>query len=490
MYGSLSLLPLDLLHPILCYLTDYADINACSQVNKTFNSIATPKLYRKLDSRAISKFFIHHPSAALRLNPGLAQHVRCVTETSAIQHGLLARYPSIVQDTLSALTLCSNIQCLTWIDDCTTPNGILLALLSVIRNLPLQDLTIRTHDHIDENTWAQLSLLTGLRKLSLWSMSGPPKVLNSWSYNLGKTLVQLELGLTCFSAETCVHFLSQFPLLTDLRLKGAPSTSITNILSLLPNLKNLDTEYTILPLSSSLFRRAQSAPAHGQSANNKDPSALPVLHTLAVRTTALDALGPQKLWTWIHKLVPRRGLQKLKLHSFTLYGNITPSGSSSSSLSLPWPTVASGVPGLAPPGPPTQTMFPKMFMLELAVAQRDTLKDFEIEGLVLSTQDLETVLGLFPRLKRVHCAMMCQDVGSLLEVFTKFGPELESLRLDQVQWCSPNSQFTLADAKWMMLNSKLRVIRVGLVLYTGRWSQDSTGASVLEVSETAQRDWW
>jgi len=57
-------------------------------------------------------------------------------------------------------------------------------------------------------------------------------------------------------------------------------------------------------------------------------------------------------------------------------------------------------------------MFPKMFMLELAVAQRDTLKDFEIEGLVLSTQDLETVLGLFPRLKRVHCAMVCQDVAS------------------------------------------------------------------------------
>jgi len=67
MYGPLSLLPLDLLHPILCYLTDYADINACSQVNKTFNSIATPKLYRKLDSRAISKVGISCPSYSLRL---------------------------------------------------------------------------------------------------------------------------------------------------------------------------------------------------------------------------------------------------------------------------------------------------------------------------------------------------------------------------------------------------------------------------------------
>jgi len=149
--------------------------------------------------RPVGLFFVMHTCAQL--------------SKGAIQHGLLARYPSIVQDTLSALTLCSNIQCLTWIDDCTTPNGILLALLSVIRNLPLQDLTIRTHDHIDENTWAQLSLLTGLRKLSLWSMSGPPKVLNSWSCNLGKTLVQLELGLTCFSPETCVHCKQVSPLL-------------------------------------------------------------------------------------------------------------------------------------------------------------------------------------------------------------------------------------------------------------------------------------
>ncbi|THV06160.1 hypothetical protein K435DRAFT_743911 [Dendrothele bispora CBS 962.96] len=493
MYTSLPLLPLDLLHPILCYLTDNADINACSQVNRTFNFVAIPILYHTLDSRVISKFFIHHPSVALKSNPALALHVRCVTETSAIQNGLLSRYPFIVQNTLSALALCSNIQSLTWIDNWTTPNDMLSALLSVVRNLPLQELTIRTHNYIGEGTWTELSKNTGLRKLSLWSMSGP-KVLHNWSNNLCKTLVQLELGLTCFSLETCLHFLSQCPLLTDLRLKGAPSTSITSILSHLPNLKNLDTEYTLLPSSSSLFRRAQSAPVHGQSAHNKNVSLLPILQTLTVRTTALDALGPQKLWTWVHNLVPRRGLQKLKLHSFTLYGcgNMTPS-SSSSSLSLPWSGPAAAGTVRLHPGEvqtQTQTMFPKMFMLELAVAQRDTLKCCDIEGLVLNMSDLETVLGLFPKLEVLKCAIACKDVASLLEVFSRVGQELRKLRLVQVQWWTLGSRFTAEDAKRMMLNSNLRVIQVGSILYTGRCVRDLTGAPTLEVSETVQMNRW
>ena len=48
-------LPLDILPPIIGQLTDRKDWHACALVSKAFNRIATPLLYRTLDSRIISK---------------------------------------------------------------------------------------------------------------------------------------------------------------------------------------------------------------------------------------------------------------------------------------------------------------------------------------------------------------------------------------------------------------------------------------------------
>lgn len=123
-FSSLDL-PLDILPPILEQLSDRKDWHACALVNKIFNRIANPLLYRTLDSRVIStvsifiilslaKFIsgparlfaevycqwllyhpaiepstdnifrqslIHHPSTTLLKRPDLAQYVRHVTET-------------------------------------------------------------------------------------------------------------------------------------------------------------------------------------------------------------------------------------------------------------------------------------------------------------------------------------------------------------------------------------------------------------------------
>jgi hypothetical protein len=46
-------LPFDILPIILQALSDKQDYLACTLVNKTFNRIATPLLYRELNSRAI-----------------------------------------------------------------------------------------------------------------------------------------------------------------------------------------------------------------------------------------------------------------------------------------------------------------------------------------------------------------------------------------------------------------------------------------------------
>ena len=48
-------LPFDVLPPVLSQLSDSRDWHACALVNKTFCRVATPLLYRTLDSRIISK---------------------------------------------------------------------------------------------------------------------------------------------------------------------------------------------------------------------------------------------------------------------------------------------------------------------------------------------------------------------------------------------------------------------------------------------------
>jgi hypothetical protein len=48
-------LPFDVLAPVLSQLTDSRDWHACALVNKSFCRVATPLLYRTLDSRVISK---------------------------------------------------------------------------------------------------------------------------------------------------------------------------------------------------------------------------------------------------------------------------------------------------------------------------------------------------------------------------------------------------------------------------------------------------
>ena len=60
-------LPLDILHPILSQLTDRKDWHACTLVSKAFSRVATPFLYRTLDSRIISK-------------------VRCFADASLVLH--------------------------------------------------------------------------------------------------------------------------------------------------------------------------------------------------------------------------------------------------------------------------------------------------------------------------------------------------------------------------------------------------------------------
>lgn len=89
---------------------------------------------------------------------------------------------------------------MTWVDDSFTTDTILMAFLDVLRSLPIRELTIRTYSDLGEQVWTQLKQLTGLRKVAIWCMEGPPRVCQGWSETLGSTLTHLELGVSYFSS--------------------------------------------------------------------------------------------------------------------------------------------------------------------------------------------------------------------------------------------------------------------------------------------------
>jgi hypothetical protein len=157
-----------------------------------------------------------------------------------------------------------------------------------------------------------------------------------------------------------IAVLSQLPRLRDLRLRGAPSSAIPDILSLLPALVALDTEY----LGSGLYRRLdQDAP-------------LPLLQRLTVRTSSVDLQGPVQLWTWLYALAPRPSLEFFTLHAFSTSGH---------------------------------TNIPRYFLLSLARTHGETLRRFLVNMTQLTLEDVQCVCELFPRLEELSCAVASRD---------------------------------------------------------------------------------
>ncbi|KAF9445310.1 hypothetical protein P691DRAFT_777653 [Macrolepiota fuliginosa MF-IS2] len=457
-------LPLDILPIIIDGLTSRQDYYACTLVNKTFNKIATPLLYRELDSRAIAKCSLYHPATTLLKRPELAKYVRHITETGSVHRNLSGQSQSMMDDIRNALSSCTKLTSFAWIDESLSTDDTLLSLIEVIRKHkhPLRELTIRTHSDLGAEVWTQLNALTGLRSISLWCMEGPPRVLQGWSEPLGPTLTHLELGRCAGVPPTIlVTVLTHLPLLTSLRLKGAPANSIPTILTCLPNLKVLDTEY--LPS----FRTAKVPP----------PEKMPTLTSLTVRTITVDTLGPEKLWSWIKDILPSSGLEKFKLHAFTMnnarYINETAHGEFGDS----------------------GTTVPRMFLLDFAKLHGSCLREFDIGMVELTMSDVRCLKTYFGKLEVLACAVAVPDV-SAIHLMISGARNLHTLKLS-VYWipyemhaislggkllvpkASPahlqlkqEITFTLQNAIDMMLtheNPKLRNIGIGRQQFAGKW---------------------
>lgn len=158
--------------------------------------------------------------------------------------------------------------------------------------------------------------------------------------------------------------LSHLPNLQSLRLKGAPSNSIPEILTVLPNLVSLDTEYFGLL---------------GINRYCDEPVAR--LKELTVRTSTVDIQGPQHLWTWIRRLIPHTSLESLTLNTFSTQGDI---------------------------------QMPRMFLLDLAKIHSGTLNRFMIDTVQVTLEDLECLCTMFPRLEALSCSIAwCRDSVSV-----------------------------------------------------------------------------
>ncbi len=108
---------------------------------------------------------------------------------------LHANHPLVTKAVLKVLRHCDNLYSFTWIDDTSVFPAAFLSFLDVLRGLPLRAITLRTYSDLGEDAWTLLNTFTNLQKVEIWSMNGPPRVLQGWAPLLGGTLTELELGV-------------------------------------------------------------------------------------------------------------------------------------------------------------------------------------------------------------------------------------------------------------------------------------------------------
>lgn len=434
--------PEDLLAPIFEQLQDQRDLYACSLVSRTFNRAVTPILYRSWDTRVVvdlpanDRFKRSHkifdPVQTFLEAPELLQYVRHAQATGSIH-----KYGTQLFDNLlAALSKCRNLESFTWseqADRLTTQahedpmahsvaDQSLRGVTRVLRELPITELTIRSYVGVSEEAWSGLIKISGLKKLSLWCMEGQPRVLQGWSETLGSTLTHLELG-RCNGVPPTVllSVLSHLDQLRNLSLRGAQSTAIPHILTLLPHLRYLDTDYN---------------PSIAKGRPPEQPL-ISRLRGLTVRTTT-DA-EPHNINGWIKSLVPYPSLESFKLLGFSVNGD---------------------------------NDLPRRFILDMAQTHGQLLKQFHVTGASLSWPDVQCVCAMFPMIEDLSVLIFTNDITLIDEAIL----EAKNLRKLNVEvgmagWKASRNKFSVEEAREMMMRegSRLREIRVAGFSYKGRW---------------------
>jgi len=98
----------------------------------------------------------------------------------------------MAQEITAALSLCTNVVSVTWMDYDEAPEEVFIPFLRVLRTMRLKEFTIFTVYDLGDRVWTLLNSMTGIRRLSIWSTK-PLRVLEGWVAQLGPTLRDLEL---------------------------------------------------------------------------------------------------------------------------------------------------------------------------------------------------------------------------------------------------------------------------------------------------------
>ncbi|KAF9078677.1 hypothetical protein BDP27DRAFT_1309995, partial [Rhodocollybia butyracea] len=368
-----------------------------------------------------------------------------------------------------------------------TPGTFLMRFIELVRadnqgnpesdhGLPLRSLTLRTHFDLGPSVWNSIHSISGLTRVSIWSMEGPPRVLQGWAKSLGPSLEELELGrCTGVPPTILITVLSHLPLLQSLRMKGVQSNSILNILTYLPNLSSLDVEY--LPSQTRLLPRDQARLV-----------LLPSLRTLTIRINSKTD-DPHRMYDWIRRLASKAGLEVFKLHASSYFSQSrSRSYNSFSFLDM------------------GETLIPRAFILDLSRLHSTTLQRFEAtEAGAMMMSDVECLCVSFPKLEVLECTVGVEGILSIHQAI-RSARSLTTLKL-HILWLPPSFhpsagrplkpkleeleasnytqdyRFTIADARSLMLHtddSVLRTIGVGGFLYQGKWILSPSTSETLE----------
>lgn len=232
--------------------------------------------------------------------------------------------------------------------------------------------------------------------------------------------------------------LSHLDQLRGLSLRGAPSTAVPHILTLLPHLRFLDTDYN-------------PSIAKGR------PPELPLiskLQGLTVRTTV--GAGPNDISGWIKKLAPYPSLESFKLLGFSVNGD---------------------------------NDLPRRFILDMAQIHGQLLKQFHVTGASLSWPDVQCVCAMFPMIEDLSVLIFTNDIVSpsyhdhefsvtdcsvqtLIDEAVLEAKNLRTLSVEvgMASWKASRNKFSVEEAKEMMIRdgSRLREIRVAGISYQVR----------------------
>ncbi|EIM85118.1 uncharacterized protein STEHIDRAFT_158812 [Stereum hirsutum FP-91666 SS1] len=392
----------------------------------------------------------------------------------------------------------------------------------------LRSLTLKTYADLGSETWTMLESVASLRKVAIWSMSGPPRVLERWCTTLSPTLTQVELGKCAgVSTGTLLSVFSQLPLLRQLRLKGAVSSAVSLIVAHLPLLELLDTEYISPAQTSSVYADLHGIPPSLLEARTEFPK----LRSLTIRTFSIssalslrpqeeDATTEEHLWFWILSLVPTKSLRGFALNAFSTHGVLWIPRSFVERMTEKTSVI-----------PPSYNDGSFLRSDPVRGCPQIGLEMWEVKGGWMVIEDLELLCARAGALKVVSCAVEIADIADISEAIVP-GKNLHTLHL-HVRWIppspsrspppsatqqtfasqvatrysspslsclslpnSPMQRFGLADARMLMKRpeSSVMLLGIGTQIYTGSWvrreKEDGTNELVWKVAAEVDAMRW